>query len=39
MKTAPVTLSAPASRSMSEYAAFLIAAATVVLFLSAWFTA
>ncbi|SFN25057.1 hypothetical protein SAMN05428971_0718 [Candidatus Pantoea varia] len=39
MKTAPVTLSAPASRPMSEYAALLIAAATVVLFLSAWFTA
>lgn len=39
MKTAPVTLSVPASRPMSEYAALLIAAATVVLFLSAWFSA
>lgn len=39
MKTAPATLSVIASRPMSEYAALLIAAATVVLFLSAWFTA
>lgn len=39
MKTAPVSLSVSAPRPMSEYAALLIAAATVVLFLSAWFTA
>lgn len=39
MKSASATLSVTASRPMSEYAALLIAAATVVLFLSAWFTA
>jgi len=39
MKTVPVSLPVTASHPMSEYAAFLIAAATVVLFLSAWFTA
>lgn len=39
MKTAHVTLSVTAPRSMSEYAALLIAAATVVLFFSAWFSA
>lgn len=39
MKTAPAALPVSASRPISEYAALLIAAATVVLFLSAWFTA
>lgn len=39
MKTAPATLSVTATRPMSEYTALLIAAATVVLFLFAWFTA
>ena len=39
MKTAPATLSVTATHPMSEYAALLIAAATVALFLSAWFTA
>lgn len=39
MKTAPVALPVTAPRPMSEYAALLIAAATVVLFLSARFSA
>ncbi len=39
MKTAPVALSVTTPRPMSEYAALLIAAATVVLFFSAWFSA
>ncbi len=39
MKTAPVALSVSAPRPLSEYAALLIAAVTVVMFLSAWFSA
>jgi len=39
MKTAPVAVTATAFRPASEYAALLIAAATVMLFLAAWFSA
>lgn len=39
MKTVPATVIATPVRPMSEYVALLIATATVVLFLAAWFSA
>lgn len=39
MKTVSASLPVAASRPLSEYAALLITAATLILFLSAWFSA